>query len=86
MTAVAMGLDERGAWTFEIGNGIEVRLGANSVDERTARFFRALDGVLAHAAADVAYVDMRYPNGFAIGWKSEAAVRAASAGEPRPNA
>lgn len=86
MSAIAMSLDERGAWTFEMSNGLQVRLGANSVDARIARFFQALDSVLAHPASEVAYVDMRYPNGFAIGWKNGEAVRAAAAREQRPNA
>jgi cell division protein FtsQ len=86
MAAVAVRLDERGAWAFETSNGVEVRLGANSVEERIARFFQALDSVLAHGAAEMAYVDMRYPNGFAIGWKNGTQIKTASAREPRPNA
>lgn len=86
MAAVSMELDERGAWSFRLANGIQVRLGANGVEERIARFFHVLDGTLAQLAGEVAYVDMRYPNGFAIGWKTDEAVRAAAAEEPTPNA
>jgi cell division protein FtsQ len=85
MAAVAVALDERGAWTFRLNSGIEVRLGANAVDERIARFFQVLDGVVAQISADVDYVDMRYPNGFAIGWKNRDAVRAAAGERPDPN-
>ena len=86
MAAIAMSLDERGAWAFEMNNGVRVRLGANSVDQRIARFFQALDSVLAHPAGEMAYVDMRYPNGFAIGCKNGEAVQAAAAKERRPDA
>jgi cell division protein FtsQ len=86
MAAVAMSLDARGAWRFSLANGIEVRLGANGVDERIARFFDVLDGTLAQLAGEVDYVDMRYPNGFAIGWKQRDAVRASATGERTPNA
>ena len=86
MAAIAMSLDARGAWAFKMSNGVQVRLGANSVDQRIARFFQVLDGVLSHTPGEVDYVDMRYPNGFAIGWKNGAAVQAAAAEEPGPNA
>lgn len=86
MSAVAMQIDERGAWSFTLSNGLQVRLGSQAVDERIGRFFTALDGTIAHLPGEVAYVDMRYPNGFAIGWKNAAAVKAAAELEQRPNA
>ena len=69
MTAVALRLDRRGAWEVELSSGIRVRLGATFVDQRLDRFFEALDKVIAAQADQVEYVDMRYTNGFAIGWK-----------------
>lgn len=86
MAAVAMALDDRGAWSFTLANGMQVRLGANSVDQRVTRFLAVLDGTLAHLAGEVDYVDMRYPNGFAIGWKSQQAAQAGAPEEPEPNA
>jgi cell division protein FtsQ len=86
MAAVALALDARGAWTLRLNNGLEVRLGANGVDQRIGRFLQVLDGVLPQMSADVAYVDMRYPNGFAIGWKGQQAMQAATIEEPGPNA
>ena len=47
-----------------------VRLGRRDVDERLERFIRTAAGVIAHHVSDVAYVDMRYSNGFAIGWRT----------------
>jgi cell division protein FtsQ len=85
MAAVAVTLDARGAWSFQTSSGLQVRLGANGVDQRIGRFFAVLDGTLAHLAAEAAYVDMRYPNGFAIGWKNADAA-ATAAEEPPPNA
>jgi cell division protein FtsQ len=63
-----------------------VRLGANAVDERIARFFEVFDGTLGQLAGDLEYVDMRYPNGFAVGWKDRGPARAAAAKEPQPHA
>lgn len=86
LAAVGMTLDERGAWSFTLANGMQVRLGANSVDQRVERFLKVLDGTLAHLVGEVDYVDMRYPNGFAIGWKSQQAAKAGASEEPEPNA
>jgi cell division protein FtsQ len=80
LAAVGMALDNRGAWTFQLSNGIEVRLGAQEVDERIERFFKVFDRMIAPMATDVAYLDLRYPNGFAVGWKNREPVQAA---EPR---
>ena len=69
LSLAALDLDKRGAWSLRLGNGIQVRLGSQDVDIRLARFFEALDTVVMAVAADVSYIDMRYTNGFAVGWK-----------------
>ena len=80
LALAALALDKRGAWSLSLSNGIQVRLGSQDVDVRLARFFEALDSVVAAVAADVSYIDMRYTNGFAVGWKHQRA-----AGEKLPN-
>lgn len=85
MAAVSLRLDERGAWEFQLNNGIRVRLGASAVDERIDRFFMALDQVLASQAEAVDYVDMRYTNGFAIGWKDRDPMHVEIAEDARPH-
>jgi len=77
--------DPRGAWEFELSNGIRVRLGATTVERRLDRFFVALDQVLSSQAEHVDYIDMRYTNGFAIGWKDRNPVRAQTEGGIRPH-
>ena len=69
LAALSLDLDPRGAWTFRLNNGVVVRLGAESVEQRIERFFHALDSGVGIASDRVAYVDMRYTNGFAIGWR-----------------
>jgi len=61
-------LDERGAWSLQLSNGVEVRLGRQDVSARLERFIAAASPVIATRTAEVAYVDMRYSNGFSIGW------------------
>jgi cell division protein FtsQ len=62
-------LDARGSWAMMLANGIEVRLGRRDVAERTALFLDVVANIITGRAADIAYVDMRYGNGFTIGWK-----------------
>ncbi len=73
LSARSMTLDERGAWVFELSNGIRVRIGATDIDRRLERFFLVLDQGMGAGPEEVDYIDMRYTNGFAIGWKSEKA-------------
>ena len=82
MRIAALRLDERGAWEMDLDSGVTVRLGRRDVDERLDRFIRTASQVLAHRLTEIAYVDMRYSNGFAIGWRN--AARAPSA--PAKNA
>lgn len=68
----ALSLDERGAWQMALSNGVIVRLGRREVDERMERFLRVAAQVIAGRATDVSYVDMRYSNGFSVGWRGNA--------------
>jgi cell division protein FtsQ len=72
LAITALRLDARGAWQLDLADGITVRLGRSQVDERFEKFMSAALGIVEHRAADVSYVDMRYTNGFAIGWRSGA--------------
>jgi cell division protein FtsQ len=69
MRLVALQVDARGAWDFTLDNGVNVRLGRGQVDERYQRFVDVVLRMVSERAADIAYVDMRYTNGFAIGWR-----------------
>ena len=73
---ISLELDGRGAWTLLLSNGIGVRLGSQDVDARLNRFYEALDTVVMPVATDVQFVDMRYTNGFSVGWRPQRAVQA----------
>jgi cell division protein FtsQ len=62
-------LDARGAWELDLSTGVTVRLGRRQVDERMDRFVQFSAPVIAGRAAEIRYVDMRYSNGFSIGWR-----------------
>ncbi|MGB5245155.1 MAG: cell division protein FtsQ/DivIB [Woeseia sp.] len=61
-------LDARGAWDMTLQNGIEIRLGKRNVAERTELFLDVVADVITQRAKDIEFVDMRYSNGFTIGW------------------
>jgi cell division protein FtsQ len=71
----ALRLDARGAWEFDLADGVTVRLGRRQVDERFEKFMSTALKLVTQRGDDIAYVDMRYTNGFAIGWRGAAARR-----------
>jgi cell division protein FtsQ len=72
MRIAALRLDERGAWEMDLDSGVTVRLGRREVDERIDRFIHTASQVISHRLNEITYVDMRYSNGFAIGWRNPA--------------
>ncbi|MGY6586790.1 MAG: cell division protein FtsQ/DivIB [Wenzhouxiangella sp.] len=60
-------LDQRGAWTLGLDNGIELLLGRQRVDERLLRFLAVQDQINQETRRAVR-VDMRYTNGLAVRW------------------
>jgi cell division protein FtsQ len=60
-------LDERGAWQVELTNGVVIRLGRRDVEERMDRFLESGVALVTSRASEIAYIDMRYSNGFATG-------------------
>ena len=65
-------LDTRGGWRLQLSQGIEVRLGRQAVDRRIERFLDVVTPMIVGRTAAVDYVDLRYANGFAIGWNNKA--------------
>ncbi len=63
-------LDERGAWEVELANGVTIRLGRREVQERMDRFLKTGAGLVSSRSAEISYIDMRYSNGFSVGWRS----------------
>jgi cell division protein FtsQ len=64
-------LDARGAWDMTLSNGIEVRLGRRDVAERTDLFLDVVANIVSSREKDIDFVDMRYSNGFTIGWNGD---------------
>ena len=64
-------LEQRGAWTLTLANGIEVVLGRDQVEERFTRFMTVYENRLMSREDEVIQVDARYTNGVAVKWKSD---------------
>ena len=79
MRIAALRLDERGAWEMDLDSGVTVRFGRRDVEQRIDRFIRTAAQVISHRLSEVAYIDMRYSNGFAIVWRNPAMPAAAPA-------
>jgi cell division protein FtsQ len=79
LRVAALRLDARGAWEMDLDSGVTVRLGRREVDERIERFIHTASQVIAHRLNEISYVDMRYSNGFAIGWRNPAVPTSAPA-------
>jgi cell division protein FtsQ len=79
-------LDERGAWQLELANGMTVRLGRQAVTDRLERFIRLASPLAAKRLAEINYVDMRYTNGFSVGWNARSALAVAPQEAATPDA
>lgn len=66
-----LSLEQRGAWTLHLANGIEVVLGRDQVEQRFERFITVYETRLASRSDEVSRVDARYTNGVAVQWKAE---------------
>lgn len=72
LTVCSIDLSSTGNWRVVLDNGIEVVLGKTGLPERLNRFRLAYQSNLQAKSEHIAYVDLRYSNGFAIGWKVHA--------------
>ena len=63
-------VDARGAWDMTLQNGIDIRLGRRDVAERTRLFLDVVANIVSSKEMEIDFVDMRYSNGFTIGWKN----------------
>jgi len=78
-------LNDRGAWELELANGVLVRLGRLAVEERLDRFLRLAGALVAQRAGEIRHVDMRYTNGFSVGWSTRSAVAVAPQEDATPD-
>lgn len=66
---LALAMDARGGVSVRLGGGRVLRLGARDRASRLRLFLAAALPVLRPRWGTVRYVDLRYPSGFAVGWR-----------------
>ncbi len=57
---------------MDLKGGQRVRFGRRELDARMQRFFSVAVPELGAEFERVQYIDLRYPNGFAVGWREQA--------------
>lgn len=63
-------LDDTRAWTLTLQSGITIKLGRERLWEKLQYLLTAKNGELGKDFHKIQLVDMRYPSGFAVTWKS----------------
>lgn len=71
MEVAQLRLEDRGAWRFQLENGLWVMLGRANQESRLERFEAVWQRRLAEQSAHLRYIDLRYPNGVAVAWHGE---------------
>ena len=61
---------ERGGWEIEFDSGLRLLLGRQSGQLQPADLVKLLRGPLSPFLSQMAYIDLRYNDGFAVGWRS----------------
>lgn len=67
-------INRRGSWQVALDSGLVLRLGRDHVNQRVHRFLGTVVDALGQRLKQAKYVDLRYSNGFAVGWKDKAAA------------
>lgn len=58
------------SWKLILDNGMTLQMGHKDVLTRLSQFVKVYPKIIKGSASDVEYVDLRYPNGIAVQWKS----------------
>ncbi|HUS24039.1 MAG TPA: cell division protein FtsQ/DivIB [Candidatus Binatia bacterium] len=65
-----LALDARGEWTGRTRQGAELHFGRGAPDQRTSLLLGPAARALAGRIEQIQYIDLRYTNGFAVGWRA----------------
>lgn len=58
-------------WTMQLENGIVLFLGNKELSDRLERFLTVIESINQQQKQRLAYIDMRYQSGVAVGWKNK---------------
>ncbi len=57
-------------WNVTLSNGIKLNIGYKDILTRISHFVKVYPKIVGARATDVEYIDLRYPNGMAVRWKT----------------
>jgi len=63
-------INDRDAWKIKLSNNLEILLGRNEQLKKLQKFLRTLEVLKQEQIEQMALVDLRYPNGYAVSWKT----------------
>jgi cell division protein FtsQ len=84
MELVEFSVNNRGAWKIKLATGLEILLGRNEQLKKLQRFLKTLTVLKKEQVEQIAIVDLRYPNGYAVSWKPGTAEIDWHAMQPTP--
>lgn len=78
---VGLSRDARGEWSARTATEIELRFGRGDPVQALETLMGPAQQALRDRMAEVAYVDLRYTNGFSVGWRSPESAKPKQTGE-----
>lgn len=63
-------INDRDAWKIKLSNNLEILLGRNEQLKKLQKFLRTLEVLKQEQIEQMVLVDLRYPNGYAVSWKT----------------
>ena len=69
MELAEFSINDRWAWKIKLATGLEILLGRNDQLKKLQRFLKTLTLLKQEQVEQIAVVDLRYPNGYAVSWK-----------------
>ena len=80
---VQVHVSPRRAWRLRLASGITLELGRENVEARLNRFVSTYARTIGSLQRRINYVDLRYPNGYAVGIPELAHERVAGVNQSR---
>jgi len=77
-------INDRWSWKIKLTTGLEILLGRDEQLKKLQRFLKTLTVLKKEQVEQIAIVDLRYPNGYAVSWKPGAAEIDWHAMQPTP--
>jgi cell division protein FtsQ len=71
MSMAEFSINNRWAWKIKLTTGLEILLGRTEQLKKLQRFMKTIDVLGREQINAMAVVDLRYPNGYAVSWKTD---------------